>query len=625
MPALIVSYTSHPGGAERILADHATAIGDDAIVACPPGWLADRLREQQVRVFPLRERPIELRGARTRAALRLAAHAREVKRLTDALRPHTVVAWGMRSLLACAAARPDARLVFQHNDLLAGGVAGRAVRRAATRADVVLALSQAIADDLGQPAVVIHPGVDLTRFHPGEARGDHALFLGALTPWKRPDLAMKASAEAGIDLVVGGQPLDDDGRDFADELRASAPSNVTFSGQIDPAEALRSAKLLIHAADKEPYGMALVEALACGTPVVAPDAGGPKEIVDDSCGRLYPPGDATHAAAAIRSVLADRDVLARGARARAEKHFDLSDSRRRYAEQFRHDPPNKKQGIAIVTVLHNSEEEVRALMASIDRHLPHARLIAVDSGSTDNGAQVVREWGGTVIDPGENVGYGRGTNIGVEAATEPVTIVLNPDVELLDSSLAALADEASRHSDRLLAPLVLLPDGRRQDNVHTERADLTRTIVPGNGGPWNADQPHRVTWAVGCALAAQTQTLQRLGPFDERIFLYAEDLDLGLRASEQGIETWFWPDARVLHKQAHSSEPEFMGEPFEMLARNRREVIQRRKGSATRDDLIQAATFANRIALKTLLRKPTTRERRQLEALRKARRDPPAR
>src|SRR3954468_23312961 len=48
LPALIVSYASHPGGAERILADHATAIGDDVIAACPPGWLAERLREQGV-------------------------------------------------------------------------------------------------------------------------------------------------------------------------------------------------------------------------------------------------------------------------------------------------------------------------------------------------------------------------------------------------------------------------------------------------------------------------------------------------------------------------------------------------------------------------------------------------
>src|SRR3954468_18464528 len=213
LPALIVSYASHAGGAERILADHATAIGDDVIAACPEGWLAERLREQRVRVFSLKERPLELRGQRAAAAMRLAAHGREVRELVEALRPHTVVAWGMRAALAYAAllprfAEPNPRFVFQHNDLLPSLGVARAVRAAASRADLVLALSDAIAEDLAVEGVeVIHPGVDLERFSPGRDPGGHALFLGAITPWKRPDLAIKAAHEAGIRLVVAGAPL----------------------------------------------------------------------------------------------------------------------------------------------------------------------------------------------------------------------------------------------------------------------------------------------------------------------------------------------------------------------------------------------------------------------------------
>ncbi len=142
--------------------------------------------------------------------------------------------------------------------------------------------------------------------------------------------------------------------------------------------------------------------------------------------------------------------------------------------------------------------------------------------------------------------------------------LLNPDVELVDDSLLELAAEVAR-SDRparLLAPAVLLPNGTRQDSVHprpTSVPDLVRALVPPAVlpgslalpmAPWRAQQPRRVGWAVGCALVASTETLRRLGPFDERIFLYAEDLDLGLRAAEVGVETWFWPSARVLHARA---------------------------------------------------------------------------
>src|SRR5205085_3701420 len=183
-------------------------------------------------------------------------------------------------------------------------------------------------------------------------------------------------------------------------------------------------------------------------------------------------------------------------------------------------------GIALVTVLHDSEPEARALLGSLERHLPGASVIAVDSRSSDGGAAAVLAQGGTVIEPGENVGYGRGVNIGVRAAQEPVTIVVNPDVELLDDSLAELGEEATRHGDRLLAPLVLLPDGTRQDSVHTDAADLARAVVPGRVGPWEANEPRQVTWAVGCAIAGRTDTLRHLGPFDERAFMYGEDLEL---------------------------------------------------------------------------------------------------
>jgi N-acetylglucosaminyl-diphospho-decaprenol L-rhamnosyltransferase len=137
--------------------------------------------------------------------------------------------------------------------------------------------------------------------------------------------------------------------------------------------------------------------------------------------------------------------------------------------------------------------------------------------------------------------------------------------------------------------------------------------------PWTSRRPKRVGWAVGCCLAARTETLRRLGPFDVRIFMYGEDLELGLRASDQGVETWFWPDARVIHDEAHSTEAAFGGEPFELLAEQRHNVVADRRGerAARRDDLLQGLTFVNRILIKSLAGGSTNRERAQLRALRK--------
>ena len=291
-----------------------------------------------------------------------------------------------------------------------------------------------------------------------------------------------------------------------------------------------------------------------------------------------------------------------------------------------------------MTVSHDSEAELRALLDSVARHLPGAHVVVADSGSADGSLELARGWEGkaTAVDLGGNVGYGRAVNAGLRAVEEPVTVVLNPDVELLDGSLAALAAELERAGapERLLAPLVLSADGSRQDSVQHEPGApplMLSALVPGSAlparvrltvEPWRSDTPRRVGWAVGCCVAGRTETLRRLGPFDEEIFLYAEDLDLGLRAADAGVETWFWPAARVLHHGAHSTSRAFGGEPFELLARRRREVVAARRGTrrARLDDLQQLVTFADRLALKTLLRRPAERERAQLAALRRARR-----
>jgi GT2 family glycosyltransferase len=290
--------------------------------------------------------------------------------------------------------------------------------------------------------------------------------------------------------------------------------------------------------------------------------------------------------------------------------------------------------LTLVTVTHESRPEVVRLLESAFRLLPGAELIVMDSGSSDGGPAAGRGLGARVVELGENVGYGRAANEGVALASRPVTVVLNPDVELVDGSLAALADAAQAEPERIFAPLVLLPDGSRQDtgqHAPTSWPALVSALLPPGAlppplrtaaEPWRSDRPRRVAWAVGCCLAASTDTLRRLGPFDERIFLYGEDLELGLRAAELGVETWFWPQAGIVHHRSASTERAFGGEPFERLARQRRRVVEERLGRGRRrlDDWLQLVTFADRIALKALLRRPHERERRQLAALRAVRR-----
>jgi glycosyltransferase involved in cell wall biosynthesis len=353
---LFASYSPALGGAERLLLDLAPALGEGVGLACPPGPLADEAAARGLVVHPLRPRRLELRGsARDRAAapLRIAAQGRELRPLVRRLAPRRLIAWNMRALLSSRAALAGTRsrpaLAFQHNDFLPGAAIGAAVRGAARAARPVMCLSQAIAEDLDphgrMPVQVVHPGVDLEHFAaaPAPSGGPHVLVLGALVPWKRPDLALEAAARAasrlpGLSLTFVGEPLGEDtGLVAALKERAARPDlrgRVRFAGRADdPRPALAAASCLLHCAGREPFGLALVEALASSRPVVAPAAGGPLEIVDESCGRLYPPGDAGAAAAALVELLEDpatAAALGQAGRLRAEREFDLARARERF-------------------------------------------------------------------------------------------------------------------------------------------------------------------------------------------------------------------------------------------------------------------------------------------------------
>jgi N-acetylglucosaminyl-diphospho-decaprenol L-rhamnosyltransferase len=683
---LFVSYSGLMGGSERILLDLAPRLSGSVAVACPEGPMAERLRAVGVHVFPLRRRRLQLRATlrdRLEKPIRIAGQAREVGELVAALRPAVTVGWGTRAAISCAPAvhraSPASQLLFQNNDLLQGPLIGRVARTMAYQADLVVALSAAIARDL-DPAgsfddrtVIVPPGVDLDAYShigPPPAGPPRALVLGALVGWKRPRLALEAVALAArrlpdLEVTIAGPAIDDAGERLEAALRSRAAEpdlsgRVTFAGELaDPRPALADATCLLHAADVEPYGMVVVEALAAGRAVVAPASGGPAEIVAPDTGRLFTPGDPRSAADALVDLLGPDGLAVQvgaAGRARAERHYRIEDSSARYdallealAERRREgasvsvprsvDADVPGTGIALVTVLHDSEPEVRSLLASVERHLPGARVVATDSGSSDGGPNAVRAWRGQaeMVELGENVGFGRASNAALAAVEEPVTVLINPDAELLDDSLESLAAEVMRadRPERILAPLVMHPDGPREDSAHPEPGsapELLRALVPAAAlprplrapiEPWRADEPRRVGWAVGCCLVARTDTLRRLGPFDDRAFLYAEDLDLGLRATDAGVETWFWPAGRVLHRRAHSSSRVFGGEPFDLLALRRREVVRRWRGVRRQrtDDGAQALTYATRAALKKALGRSVRREREQLAALRRARRD----
>lgn len=189
---------------------------------------------------------------------------------------------------------------------------------------------------------LVHPGASLDAFDPSklpaprEARaklglpGDGPLvgMVGRLQRWKGMHVFIAAMAQVhaarpDARAVIVGAPHETEPR-HADELRAQAHALgldgvVTFAGfQANVAEWMQAMDIFVHASDREPFGIVVIEAMALGKPVIAGAAGGPAEIVTDGeDGLLVPYGDERSLARAIMRYLDDHALAARlGAAAR---------------------------------------------------------------------------------------------------------------------------------------------------------------------------------------------------------------------------------------------------------------------------------------------------------------------
>jgi glycosyltransferase involved in cell wall biosynthesis len=157
----------------------------------------------------------------------------------------------------------------------------RGDRRAAQRPNRYLANSTAVRDRIrrfyGRDAEVVHPPVELADLETSGGRGGHFLWVGRLIPYKRPELVAEAFRRLPHRLtMVGIGPLEG-------SIRKRLPENVELRGWIPRAELAGlygEAAGFLHVADED-FGMTMVEALAAGTPVVALDAGGARDIVRD--------------------------------------------------------------------------------------------------------------------------------------------------------------------------------------------------------------------------------------------------------------------------------------------------------------------------------------------------------
>ena len=200
------------------------------------------------------------------------------------------------------------------------------------------------------------------------------------------------------------------------------------------------------------------------------------------------------------------------------------------------------------------------------------RLLVRDNGSVDGTPEALADAVPEAdVDAGdENLGFAAGMNTLIARSTAPWFLALNSDAWPQPQAIARLVESAERHPRAAaIAPRLERPDGTLEHSTHPFPSLRVAATTATGGGTWLprrwADRmllepawDHRrardVDWAVGAALLMRRAALEDVGGFDERFFMYAEDLAWCDRAARHGWTIRFDPEAVVVHVGNASGE-----------------------------------------------------------------------
>jgi GT2 family glycosyltransferase len=210
----------------------------------------------------------------------------------------------------------------------------------------------------------------------------------------------------------------------------------------------------------------------------------------------------------------------------------------------------------VVVVNWNDLQSSLRCLGSIRAAGPDALLVLVDNASdSDPSGPVGRAFPeAEVVRLETNRGYAGGCNAGAERAlargAEHV-LFLNNDAFIDEGTIPALLEAERVHPDAILGPKIVYSE--QPETVWSAGGEVSGPLLRnrhiGEGEPARDHQvDRRVRWTTGCALFVSASCFRRIGPLDERYFLYLEDTDWCLRAAELGVETWFVAGAVVRHE-----------------------------------------------------------------------------
>jgi glycosyltransferase involved in cell wall biosynthesis len=182
----------------------------------------------------------------------------------------------------------------------------------------------------------VHHGLRPDEFEPSFERGEYLAFLGRISPEKRADRAIEVARRVRMPLRIGAKVDPADQAYFEENIEPLlGHDHVEWVGEVagkDKENLLRHAAALVFPIDwAEPFGLVMIEAMACGTPVIAYDSGSVPEVVDDGVSGFI----VNSIDESVRAIERLGELDRRAVRARFDERFSVERMTRDYVELYR--------------------------------------------------------------------------------------------------------------------------------------------------------------------------------------------------------------------------------------------------------------------------------------------------
>jgi len=208
---------------------------------------------------------------------------------------------------------------------------------------------------------------------------------------------------------------------------------------------------------------------------------------------------------------------------------------------------------SIIIINYNTLEYTQNCLDSIFANLPVEmfELILVDNNSPDGSGQILKEKYcdrvKTILN-NQNLGFGAANNQGAKIAQGEYLWFLNSDT-LIDNVNLEEIDKIFKNNQKLGVTSVdlLMENRKRQSYAFGEFLSLKNLLKRGNNIGKECSGYYKVDWLTGASMIVRREIFNKVSGFDEKFFMYFEDMDLCKRIKESGFEIWFLKSYSIIH------------------------------------------------------------------------------